>query len=78
MKVPYALGLIEEANGLAENLRKLDELNRGPDKPMDKMMADAECSTTWASLSANLRLIISKHNTHLQNQIAEAEIEGIG
>lgn len=77
MKVTHAIELIKEADRLSENLRKLDELNRGPDKPLEKIMADADCSTTWVNLSANLRLLISKHNNHLQEQINEAEIEGI-
>lgn len=77
MKVPYAMQLIQEADRLVDNLRKLDELNRGPDKPMEKMLAEADCSTTWVNLSAKLKMIISKHNNHLQKQINEAEIEGI-
>lgn len=77
MKVPYAMELIKEAENLLKNLEKLDELNRSQDKPMEKMMADADCNTTWVNLSANLKLIIHKHNNHLQKQINEAEIEGI-
>ena len=77
MKVSDAIQDIEECKRLLQNLDKLDKLNEPPQRKLEEIMAEAECNTAWVNFSGRIRLIVSKYKSNLENQIDEAEIEGI-
>ena len=76
MKVREAIQDIEECKRVLQNLDKLDTLN-SPQRKLEQMMAEADCNASWSSFSGRIRLIVSKYKSNLENQIDEAEIEGI-
>ena len=76
MKVRDAIQDIEECKRVLQNLDKLDTLN-SPQGKLEQVMAEADCNACWSSFSGRIRLIVSKYKSNLENQIDEAEIEGI-